>query len=81
MSSISIDYIVYCRKLSCKYHFRGSQRRLRRSSVIPFFQKTWFLWWILAALIILRWFHLFSVRMEDEAREAPDAGEEKASAA
>ena len=49
--------------------------------MIPFIQKTWFLWWILAALIILRWFHLFSVRMEDEAREAPDAGEEKASAA
>jgi hypothetical protein len=33
-------------------------------SVISFFQKTWFLWWILATLIILRWFHLFSSSAE-----------------
>jgi hypothetical protein len=49
--------------------------------VIPFFQKTWFLWWILATFIILRWFHLSSVRTEEEAREVPDSSEERPSAA
>jgi hypothetical protein len=29
-------------------------------SVISFIEKTWFLWWIFAALVILRWFQLFS---------------------
>lgn len=28
--------------------------------MIPFIEKTWFFWWILAALAILRWFHMFS---------------------
>jgi hypothetical protein len=34
--------------------------------VVPFFQKTWFLWWILATLIILRWFHLFASSADDD---------------
>lgn len=25
--------------------------------MIPFFEKTWFLWWIFAVVVILRWFH------------------------
>jgi hypothetical protein len=28
--------------------------------VISFIEKTWFLWWILATLVILRWFQMFS---------------------
>jgi hypothetical protein len=28
--------------------------------VILFIQKTWFLWWISASVVILHWFHLFS---------------------
>ncbi len=35
--------------------------------VIPFIEKTWFLWWILATLVILRWFHLFSSHTDDSA--------------
>ncbi len=35
--------------------------------VIPFIERTWFLWWILAILVILRWFHLFSSGPEDSA--------------
>jgi hypothetical protein len=37
--------------------------------VIPFIERTWFLWWILAILVILRWFHLFSSGTEDSASE------------
>jgi hypothetical protein len=47
--------------------------------VIPFIQKTWFLWWILATLSILRWFHLFSSRTH-RVRESTDSAEEEASA-
>jgi hypothetical protein len=46
--------------------------------VIVFLQKTWFLWWILATLFILRWFHLFAFRTDDErAFEEPDSAKEK----
>jgi len=49
--------------------------------VIAFLQKSWFLWWILATLVILRWFHLFSSRTNDNegAFEAADSVQEKAS--
>jgi len=46
--------------------------------VIPFIQKTWFVWWILATLFILRWFHLFSSHPDEGALEVPDSGERKA---
>jgi hypothetical protein len=39
---------------------------LRRSPVIAFFEKTWLLWWIVAILIILRWFHLLRSSADDE---------------
>ena len=29
-------------------------------SVISFIEKTWYMWWMLAVLVILRWFQLFS---------------------
>jgi hypothetical protein len=48
--------------------------------VIPFFQKSWFLWWILATLIVLRWFHLFSSRTDQRALEPADSAKEEASA-
>ena len=35
--------------------------------VIPFIEKTWFFWWILSTLSILRWFHLFSSHIDDSA--------------
>lgn len=42
--------------------------------MIPFIEKTWFLWWLVATLIILRWFHLFASRMDDDgAFEAADS--------
>jgi hypothetical protein len=45
--------------------------------VVPFFQKTWFFWWILATLIILRWFHLFASSADDDgAFEAADSPKE-----
>jgi hypothetical protein len=45
--------------------------------VVPFFQKTCFFWWILATLIILRWFHLFASSADDEgAFETADSPEE-----
>jgi hypothetical protein len=48
--------------------------------MLPFIQKTWFLWWTLAVLFILRWFQLFSPRTDDEATfRAADSAKEKAS--
>lgn len=32
--------------------------------MIAFIEQTWLLWWLLATLIILRWFHLFSSKSE-----------------
>jgi hypothetical protein len=54
---------------------------LRRSTVIPFIQKTWFLWWMLSTLVTLRWFHLFSSRTDDEGNiEAEHSAEEDTAA-
>jgi membrane-anchored glycerophosphoryl diester phosphodiesterase (GDPDase) len=39
------------------------------NTVILFIEKTWFLWWMLAIILALRWFHL-STRAK---MEAPDA--------
>jgi hypothetical protein len=47
--------------------------------VIAFFQQTWLLWWIVAAGMVLRWFHLFASGLDDNDLEAHDAGEEEAS--
>ena len=44
-----------------------------------FIQKTWFLWWILASVVILRWFHLFSSGTYERALEAAGSGEEEPS--
>ena len=49
--------------------------------MIPFFQKTWFLWWILATLVILRWFHLFSSHTHERFLEAASEEEEASTAA
>ncbi len=47
--------------------------------MIPFFEKTWFLWWILATLVILRWFHLLSSPTYERFLEAGAREEEEAS--
>jgi hypothetical protein len=48
--------------------------------VILFLEKTWFLWWIVAIILILRWFHLFASNAE-ETLDAPAAGEERTAVA
>jgi hypothetical protein len=50
-------------------------------SVIVFLQKTWFLWWGFATLIILRWFHLVSLRPDERDLEAADSCEEESATA
>jgi hypothetical protein len=37
--------------------------------MIPFLEKTWPLWWMFAAVVILRWFHVLSA---DSASDADD---------
>jgi hypothetical protein len=79
-----MDYIVYCRWLDGNATL-VVVRRLWRSSVIvflqkAFLQKTWFLWWILATLVTLRWFHLLSSHPDERETEATDLGEEKTAA-
>ncbi len=39
--------------------------------MIPFIEKTWFLWWTFATLAILRWFHVISCHTEQEGLERP----------
>jgi uncharacterized membrane protein YecN with MAPEG domain len=29
--------------------------------MVPFFENTWLIWWVLAVLVILRWLHQISV--------------------
>jgi hypothetical protein len=33
-----------------------------------FFDKTWYVWWIFASLVILRWFHMISSSRDSEAK-------------
>ncbi|HXM61314.1 MAG TPA: hypothetical protein VN950_10695 [Terriglobales bacterium] len=40
--------------------------------MIDFFEKTWLLWWLLAGLVILRWFHGIRVADPLEARDSSD---------
>jgi hypothetical protein len=42
--------------------------------MIEFFAKTWFLWWIIAGLAIVRWFHLASLGGSELELEDADAG-------
>lgn len=48
--------------------------------MIALLQKTWFVWWILATLFTLRWFHLVSIRPDGKGTFEPaDSAPEKAS--
>lgn len=47
--------------------------------MIPFISKTWFLWWTLAILIAVRWFHLVSAKkMQSADASASEAEEQQA---
>jgi hypothetical protein len=45
--------------------------------VILFIEKTWYLWWILANLVALRWFHALALRGKLEAPGALRSEEEE----
>ena len=34
--------------------------------MLQFIESTWFLWWVFAVIVILRWFHVLSVGPELE---------------
>jgi hypothetical protein len=38
-----------------------------------FIEKTWFLWWMFAVVLILRWFHVSSVDIDAEEGTLPIA--------
>ena len=44
--------------------------------MIPFIEKTWFLWWTFATLAILRWLHVISCHTEQEGLELPNSDEQ-----
>jgi hypothetical protein len=46
--------------------------------MILFLQRTWFLWWILATLVVLRWFHLFSSHIHEKILEATESAKGEA---
>src|SRR5450432_2708002 len=72
MSSISMDSIVYCRKFWGRAAFLGGRESRWRSFVIPFIERTWFLCWMIAVLLLWRWVRLFSTRTDDAALEMPN---------
>jgi hypothetical protein len=43
------------------------------AGMTEFFGKTWFIWWVIATLAFLRWFHTVSLKVE-VAPEPEDAG-------
>jgi hypothetical protein len=45
--------------------------------VILFLEKTWFVWWMLATVVGLRWFHLLSANVKLEGLEAQAAEKEE----
>lgn len=45
--------------------------------MILFIEKTWFLWWMLAIVVGLRWFHLVSTSVKLEGLEAQAVEEEE----
>jgi hypothetical protein len=48
------------------------------NTVILFIEKTWFLWWMLAIVVALRWFHLVSSNVKLQGLEALPLEEEEA---
>ncbi len=85
MSSNTIDFIVYCapdeevrrgRRRSYRRIGRGRRRALReRDVMVEFIAKTWFLWWAVAAVIIIRWFSVVAVDTELEIPDSPPHSE------
>jgi hypothetical protein len=39
--------------------------------MISFFEKTWFLWWMFAVVVILRWHHVLSAYPGSESLDSP----------
>jgi hypothetical protein len=39
--------------------------------MIALFAKTWFLWWLLASVVILRWFHAVAVVDPSDTQDRP----------
>jgi len=48
---------------------RGRGRK--RDFMIALFAKTWFLWWLLASVVILRWFHAVAVVDPSDSQDRP----------
>ena len=65
MSSIYMDSIVYCPKVSSAPHFGGAAACGGKTMVL-LIEKTLFLWWMLAALAVVRWFHMLSAHAKVE---------------
>ena len=45
--------------------------------MIPFIEKTWFLWWFIAVVVIVRWFQLFSSNTEVGLPASPPSEQEE----
>jgi hypothetical protein len=45
--------------------------------VIPFIEKTWFLWWFIAVIAIVRWFQLFSATTDVGLPASPPSVQEE----
>jgi hypothetical protein len=45
--------------------------------MLALFEKTWVLWWMLAVMIILRWFHVVSATAPRDPYESPEQGNDE----
>jgi hypothetical protein len=55
-----MDIVVYCESQKGGSALPHHEPLPQENTVILFIEKTWFLWWMLAIFLALRWFHVLS---------------------
>lgn len=74
MSITKMDFIVYFAGALVNHTLVGAMGAnpvrlivpVKEKTVILFMEKTWLFWWMLAAFLVLRWFHVLCVRAKVE---------------
>jgi hypothetical protein len=50
---------------------------MNEDKMAEFFEKTWFLWWVVASVVIARWFHVAADDIADEISVPDDGSSQK----
>ena len=77
-----MDYMVYCHRCWESATLVGvvrgfGLRPFLEEIVIAFMEKTWFLWWMFAIVVIVRWFHALPLDTPSEAPDEPRSTRER----